>query len=143
MPDSSWPIALTKCYFCGEGDTILISTRQTNKHVDEADGKVIDMIPCSKCRSYMEQGVIIIAIDESKSGPDWFKQKMPNPYRTGGWWVVTDEAIARIIHPKEMADWAIEHRWMFAADEACRMMGLYELIEEGKDAQSGMETKET
>lgn len=143
MSSDHWPVALTKCYFCGDSGTVLISQRPTNKFVDEADGKVTDMTPCSRCADFMEQGVIIIAIDEAKSGPNWFKEKMPNPWRTGGWWVVTDQFVRRVITPNEMADWAIQHRWMFAADDACRKMGLYDQITEEKDASAGMETKET
>jgi hypothetical protein len=99
--------------------------------VEQLHGKVINMDPCNKCQGYMQQGVILITIDDEKSGKDWHKPDgskhwMPNPYRTGGWFVVRDEAIKRMIHPAEMAAWAIKHRWMFIEHAAAERMGLFD-----------------
>jgi len=95
-----------------------------------AHGKVMDMDPCNKCKELMRQGVILITIDDAKSGKDWQKPDgsknwMPNPYRTGGWFVVKDEAIRRMINGKEMADWAIKQRFMFIEHEAAEKLGLF------------------
>ncbi len=139
-------VALTKCYFCHESDKIVMNTRlapQIAARVEEMNGKVIDMDPCNKCKALMQQGVILITIDSEKSGTDWHKPPneawddrrgvwapdpnwMPNPYRTGGWFVVKDDAIRRMMPDSpDLAEWAIKHRWMFIEDEAARKIGLF------------------
>lgn len=136
-------VALTKCFFCGKDDCILLATGYNSRgeplhDLSEAHGKVANMIPCSECEGHMKQGVILLTIDDAKSEKDWDKPPktypgekdrgwMPNPYRTGGFFVVTDEAIRRIINPQAMADWAIKHRWMFIEHEAAEKIGLFAL----------------
>lgn len=123
-------IALTRCYFCGEGASILLATNQRgNKQVKEAEGKVIDMNPCSICKSLMEQGVILIAIDPEKSDPGWENDPMPNPYRTGGWWVIKDEGAKRVF-PEDVANRLIKDRWTFLDDAVAEMIGLYDEYDE-------------
>jgi hypothetical protein len=127
-------VALTKCYFCGEANEILLNRRLgRSKAIVEADGKVIDMRPCAKCEKYMHQGIILITIDSSRSDPGWDKPDkehwMPNPYRTGGFFVVTESFVQRVLQPKAIADYAIDKRWMFIEDEAARALGLFEVAE--------------
>ena len=140
-------VALTKCFFCNESNEIVLNSVLTERHaaaVDEMDGKVINMRPCNKCKALMKKGVILITIDEEKSDYGWNippkvegmerngqyvtvnEGWIPNPYRSGGWFVVTDEFIRRAINPAEMANRAIKHRWMFIAHKAAKMMGLFE-----------------
>jgi len=121
-------VALTKCYFCGENDTIVMNTRLT-KHmaekVEELNGKVIHMNPCNKCQGYMKQGIILLTFDPHQSDPNWNEDPMPNPYRTGGFFVVTEEFLSRILQP-EMFEWAKKHRFMFIEHEAAGKLGLFE-----------------
>lgn len=133
-------VALTRCYFCGEPGDILLNRHITGGHrtkqfIKEADGKVVDMRPCSKCKEFMKQGIILITIDDAKSEKDWDKQSMPNPYRTGGWFVVKDEAIREVVSPPDMADWAIKHRWMFIEHQAAEMLGLFEMAKKRKESE--------
>jgi hypothetical protein len=129
-------VALTKCYFCGESDRILINkllTKQMAKKVESANGKVIDMEPCAKCADFMEQGIILLTIDDSKSDPGWNKpgpsatsehhRWMPNPYRTGGFFVVKEEALTRMLG--EAHDFALKHRWIFIEHEVAEKLGLF------------------
>jgi hypothetical protein len=128
-------IALTKCFYCNKDDVILLATRyqqdgQPVHDLSPAHGKVINMDPCSKCADLMKQGVILITIDNEKSGKDWHKPDgsknwMPNPYRTGGWFVVRDEAIRRMIKQVELANWAIKNRFMFIEHEVADKVGLF------------------
>lgn len=130
-------VALTKCYFCGGSHQILMNSILTPRHaanVKQAHGLVIDMSPCNKCEEMMKMGVILITIDPEKSTKGWNKPPpgtepddrwMPNPFRTGGWFVVKDEFIRKAFDP-DMAEYAIKHRWMFIEDEAARKMGLFE-----------------
>jgi hypothetical protein len=85
----------------------------------------------------MKKGIILITIDDAKSGEDWNKPPlrneerqgwMPNPYRTGGWLVITDDAAKRMF--PQMADWAIKHRFMFIEHEAAKMIGLFDATPE-------------
>jgi hypothetical protein len=50
----------------------------------------LDHEPCDECKKLMEQGIILISVKDSDVGSD-------NPYRTGGWVVVKDEAIKRAL----------------------------------------------
>src|SRR5882724_2104754 len=93
-------VALAKCFYCLEAGEIIIQTRnilRPDPRVERMHDKVCSMSPCSKCAGYMKQGVILITIDEGKSAPDWNKAQMPNPYRTGGFFVVKDEAVKRML----------------------------------------------
>lgn len=128
-------VALTNCYFCGEGSTILLATRYIRlqngeteplKDLKEFNGKVVDMTPCSKCQQWMKEGIILITIDERKCEKDWNKEAMPNPWRTGGFYVVKEEAIKRLLSGK-MLEWCLKHRWMFIDNRAAIQAGLSKL----------------
>jgi len=98
--DKTFEVALTKCYFCSEDADIVINRRLTKKaakQVAEMHGKVISREPCSKCKKYMEQGVIVITFDDSKTPPN--PESTDDLYRDGGFYVLKDEAIERL------ADW--------------------------------------
>ena len=100
------------------------------------NNKVIDMEPCRKCQEYMRKGIILIEIDLEKSTPDWNikppgeEHWMPNPYRTGGFFVVTDEGV-RHGFPNEYADWLIKHRFGFIDKEAATATGLRDITPVG------------
>lgn len=144
MPDAENRIgvALTRCYYCGEGDRIVLNTRLTPEHarrVEEMHDKVIDMDPCQKCKDLMSQGIIIITIDSEKSGEGWEKSDTPNPHRTGGFFVLTEEACGRFM-PPELFDWAMKHRFMFMEHEGAENLGLFEAAkkeEDGREVRSG------
>lgn len=124
-------VALTKCFFCGGDGTILLHKRLGD--ISEAHGKVCDMEPCSKCSEYMKQGIILIGIDDAKSGNGWsippdpgsrdHGNWVPNPYRTGAFVVIKDAALERAINPPELAAGAKKHRWMFIEHAALVQMG--------------------
>jgi hypothetical protein len=121
-------VALTKCYFCNEDSDILLNRRlnHKSKFIQEAHGKIVSMDPCAKCAALMKQGIILITIDDKKSDSGWAHEKLPNPYRTGGWFVIRDEAIQRMIRQPELFLWAQKHRFMFIEHEAAERMGLFE-----------------
>ncbi len=137
-------VALLKCFYCGEGDRILLATKfyrtkegmQPSQDLGPCNGKVIDMEPCQKCQDWMKKGIILIGIDNSKSDPDWStppetefgtgKQKhwIPSPWRTGVFTVIKDEAFKRMIEDPEIREFAMERRFMFIEHEAMKKMGL-------------------
>jgi len=74
--------------------------------------------PCDECREYMEQGIILISVDESKS------DDMRNPWRTGGWVVVKEDLIERVFQPADTVVAILESRMAFVSDEVWDMMGI-------------------
>ena len=80
---SRFEVALTKCFYCGKDNGIIMNKTLTPFYaakVKELHGKVVDMEPCPKCKEYMEQGIILISIRDGETGN--------NPYRTGGFVVI-------------------------------------------------------
>jgi hypothetical protein len=75
-----------------------------------------DHEPCDKCRGYMEQGIIIISVDPG-SDPK-------NPYRTGGFWVIKEEAVRRLFTEEKFLEKVLRHRMAFVETAACKAIGL-------------------
>lgn len=131
IQDSNFEVGMLHCYFCQEPDTIIMNSRLTQaaaKAVREAHGKILDMTPCAKCKELMGQGVILITIDPAKSEEDWEKEKIPNPYRTGGWFVVRDDYLKRVINPGVALDFALRHRFMFVEHGVAEALGLFKTV---------------
>lgn len=106
MNDSNVGVALVKelCRCCVKemDGPIVLNTRlnaSAAKKVEDMNGKVVGFAekPCDECQGYMKQGVILVSVDEKLT------EDMNNPYRTGGFFVLKDEAITRIFDTK-MAD---------------------------------------
>lgn len=122
-------VALTHCFFCGEGNEIILHRRLGD--VSEMHGKVVNMHPCSKCEGYMKQGIILIGIDDAKSGAGWNRPRegvdpdnwMPNPYRTGAFCVIKEEALDRIFNDPGHNAWAKKSRWIFVEHEVLVRLG--------------------
>jgi hypothetical protein len=66
----------------------------------------------------MEMGVILISVDEKKS------EDQKNPYRTGGWCVVKEEAIRRAVTSPELLEDVMKKRVAFLPDDVWDMLGL-------------------
>jgi hypothetical protein len=126
---------LENCFYCNEPKGVILygaigrgskmhkavksAGLELGRNGEAPNGLVMDYEPCHKCQEYMKQGVILISV----RGTDDEKERR-NPYRTGGWVVVKDELIERIVHPKELADAILEKRVAFIPDEAWDMIGL-------------------
>jgi hypothetical protein len=141
-------VALTKCFYCLEGDRILLAKNyyqtkkgmQPTKDLAPLDGKVIDMEPCQKCADWMKQGIIMIGIDAAKSKPGWEKEKRPNPWRSGGWAVLKEEAFRRLFDDEKIVEFALKHRFMFIEHDVMVMTGMIQSEEkpdEGEMQQGG------
>jgi hypothetical protein len=107
-------VALTKCFFCGEDDRIVLHRRLGD--VSKIHGKVIDHEPCQKCADHMKVGVICLSVREDAEGD--------NTYRTGGFWVIKDAAIRKMVNPPELADDIIRKRMTYIPDSACKALKL-------------------
>ena len=127
-------VGYTNCYFCGEIADILIHKRFAKKLT--ANMGVMDAEPCGKCKDLMKQGVILMSIkndttDEQMQGREIRHPRSnrlvgyqpPNPYRTGGWVVVKDEAVENMFDEAH-AKWALRNRYCFITDKAWDALGI-------------------
>lgn len=143
-------VAQTNCFFCNKPDQILINTILTTneaKLVKSANGKIINMAPCNECNDFMSQGIILLIIDEEKCDPSWYKNPykfvprqecksdnnwefanksyfnwIPNPYRTGGFFVVKDKVISKMTLCKHTANNVLKHRWTFVDHKVVKQL---------------------
>jgi len=121
MEDKSY-VGMARCYFCGEPSTILLDRRLKDSLPHDAG--VIDMQPCSKCAEYMKHGIILMSISDDTT-EEQMKGPIPNPYRTGGWCVVKDEAVKRIFEESsKILAFTLEHRFAFITDSAWNLLSL-------------------
>ena len=77
---------IPRCYLCGENknEVVLLG----NAYKDQAPMNMcLDKSPCDKCRDYMRQGIILIGVRDGEQGD--------NPYRTGNFCVLKEEAVKR------------------------------------------------
>ena len=115
-----------KCFYCGEDWEIVLSRRGMlegsegeRKFKENFDGKIISKDPCNKCQEYMKMGIILISIRDG-DGLD------ETPYRTGGFWVLKEEAIKRLLNKDfaELLAKVLKSRAMWIEDSTCRAIGL-------------------
>ena len=110
--------AVPLCFFCNQPKNEVILAGHMKNDMEAPRNAVWNWEPCDKCKEYMEKGVILISVNEKLSKGD-----LDNPYRTGGWVVVKDEAIKRLINSELAAD-ILKKRAAFIPDEAWDMMKL-------------------
>jgi hypothetical protein len=79
---------------------------------------VYNMEPCDECTNWMKQGVILISYDPAKT-----EEGARDPWRTGGWVVLRDEAISRVLDGN-IRDQILEKRFSFVEDEVWNKLGL-------------------
>jgi len=143
--------AIPKCFFCLKDKNELLLCGRLPKDQEAPRNMIWDMEPCDECKGYMEQGIIVISVkdgegaameaakaehDRSQEFTPARKMKpfIPNPYRTGGWWVMREEAIGRILRAlhrddrQDAAEKLIKHvgrcRFLFLEDPTCDQIGL-------------------
>lgn len=73
---------------------------------------------CPECQDWMKQGIILISVRDGESGE--------NPYRTGKWCVVKENAVKRMIQPDELLQGVLLHRVAFIEDAVWNQLGLPE-----------------
>lgn len=105
--------AVPLCYFCNQEKNELILAGRLEEDKEAPHKAVWDMIPCDKCKEFMKQGIILISVKDGESGK--------NPYRTGGWVVVKEEAAKRMFGETNRI---IETRIGFVEDETWNTIGL-------------------
>lgn len=97
----------------------LMDDKSASENDPEAPRRIcMDYVPCHECAELMETGVILISVDEKKS------TDQKNPYRSGGWVVVKEETIRRIVSPPELAEDILKRRAAFLPDAVWDALGL-------------------
>ena len=109
-------VGMSTCFFCGEPKEILLDRRLKDSLPQEA---CYNHEPCDKCQEYMNLGIIVISVRDGESGN--------NPYRTGGWWVVKEDAIMNMINDSDekLKRGIAEKRVVFLEDSVCEIIGLH------------------
>lgn len=113
-------VGYNNCYFCGKINEILLDRRLRNTL--HSNMGVMNMRPCNECAGYMKQGILLMSIADDTTEED-MKGPIPNPYRTGGWVVVRQEVVERMMDGKFL-DFALKNRFAFITDEAWDKLGL-------------------
>jgi len=113
-------VGMGQCYFCGS-DSVVLLDRRLKKSLPRKVG-VVDMEPCNDCKGHMKLGIVLISIADSTTN-EQMKGRFPNPCRTGGWVVVTQDFVERIFSG-EVKAFALGRRFSFITDEAWEMIGL-------------------
>lgn len=134
---------LENCFFCNEPKGVILYGKIGNRMKEalwkagaqsvggEAPrGVILDQEPCSKCKEWMEKGIIFISVDEERS------EDLQNPYRTGGWVVMSEDWVKRTFEPGELIDTVLKKRVAFMPDDAWDALGLPRGGEEQADASS-------
>ncbi len=108
--------SLAVCYYCGKDDWTIILPGKLKGDAEAPHRAVWSMDPCMECAGYMAQGIILISV---RPGPP-----ERNPYRTGGWVVVREDAVRRMIPTPDLLANVLDCRWAFVPDDVWNMVGL-------------------
>lgn len=110
-----------QCFIRGEDVGLLLVGIQAARMFGTAKAPrtcgAINKEPCDKCKGYMEQGIILISVRTGETDTD-------NPHRTGGWVVLKEEALRRLVVNNELCDDICRKRVAFVPDDAWDAIGL-------------------
>ena len=111
-------VGMSLCFFCNEPKEIFLDRRLEKSLPREA---VYNHEPCDKCKEYMRQGIIVISVRDGEN--------RDNPYRTGGWWVIKEDALTNCIDDKKLQEDILLKRVVFIEDSVCQRIGLQKIKE--------------
>ena len=121
-------VGVFNCFYCNQAMGILLDGRL--KDSLPCDCGVIGYEPCNKCKEWMEKGILLISVRDGE--PDKVEKErknpfesrwMPNPFRSGGWCVITDEAFTNAFNGPVVKQ-VLQCRWTFVEDEVWDTTGL-------------------
>ena len=133
---SNSKVQCSKCKTWNVGGCSVDSDRRTHRcsnpgcgHVEHSryPGQKVELAPaekiisrgvCSDCQAHMKVGVVLIEVDEEKTTDP------SNPYRAGGFAVVKDEAIERMLGEGELLDSVLKLRVCYMPIDAWDSVGL-------------------
>lgn len=159
-PEHGLNPSVALCYFCQEPKGLALlgamsparrdrlfgpghkSPMDTPTSAEAPRQATYDEEPCDACKKLMELGVILISYDPAQSGED-----PRNPWRTGGWCVVRDDGVRRLLDDKEtkLLDAILERRFVFVEDKVWDAVGLPRGPQKGEstDDEGGLEGETT
>ncbi len=128
--------AVPICFLCGDDKNQvilagLIRDKKTGEELEAPHKAAWDMEPCDKCKELQSKGVILISV---RDGDDDSKD---NPYRTGGWCVVADEGLKRVLPPGPLLDDVLRRRTAFVPDEVWDTIGLPRVEKQDEPSDAG------
>jgi hypothetical protein len=122
--------SLDCCFYCMEPKGVVLLGKMSRARAERAFGKemsdrlhgadhdveaphkvVMDKEPCSTCKEHMQDGILIISVSEERT------TDRDNPYRTGGWAVVTERFIHRVVVTPELRDDILKRRVAWLDDK--------------------------
>lgn len=107
---------LCVCWYCGR-DTGEIAMLGKLKNDEQAPHRgVLNREPCKECKEYMAAGVIFISVRDGESGE--------NPYRTGGFAVITEDGVRRMIEDTDLLEHVLKVRYCFVPAATWSVLGL-------------------
>ena len=104
------------CFYCNKNKNEILLMGKMKGDVEAPRGQVIDRVPCDECASYMQQGILFIEIRNDEPQSD-------NPYRMGGWAVLKEDAVLRILD-EDNGKAVIQRRVCFIETRAWDSVGL-------------------
>lgn len=102
------------CFYCQQPKNEII-LMGANGGREAPKNAVFDKVPCGTCKDYMRQGVILISVRDGEES-----KAKDNPYRTGGWWVLKQEACESVFGGIDFN----KQRVMFIPDAVAEKVGL-------------------
>ena len=137
--------SITICFYCGKDAGIILPGAKGDvmaKKMGHEDGQmpmhcgVVDMNPCSECEKHMQQGIIIIGIQDGQD-----PNKDVNVERTGHYMVVKDrvfEGLRDIVSDQAVIDNILKQRWTFMEHAMLKKLGLLDAAKEiGETCEAG------
>lgn len=108
-------VGISQCFYCGGDDAVVIDTRLRKRLPHRA---VYSYEPCPQCKGWMQKGIIFIEVDESKT------TNKQDPYRVGGWAVLSEKAVRRIFAGSSVLDSVLAKRVAFIPTEVWELIGI-------------------
>jgi hypothetical protein len=103
------------CFVCGE-DIGVVLCGYIKGDVEAPKKMVVNRTPCKNCCELMQLGIVMISVKDGEQSED-------NPKRTGGWVVVKDEAIKKVVS-EEVFEKMVKARMVFVEDSIWDALGL-------------------
>jgi hypothetical protein len=118
MEEEKSYVGMSDCFICGKPKEILL-----NKYLKDTlpRNAVYDKEPCNECKEWMKKGVIVIGVRDGEPQSD-------NPYRTGQFFVVKDDAIKRMPMDEKLKADILKKRIVFIEESVLRKFGFLDYI---------------
>jgi hypothetical protein len=109
------------CFYCGEDDGTVVLAGKMKGDAEAPHKAIWTKEPCPKCKDYMKQGIIFIGVRDGEAS----LSPGENPYRSGQFLVVKEEAVKRMLEEKSPALLAdiLKQRVAFLEESTLRAIG--------------------